>query len=263
MTPDASAQRPIDRAALERVLARAAELQARAGDDDAGLSEAQVIDLATDVGLSVDAVRQAVAEERARLPMGHDRGFAASALGEAAVEAGRTLSGDAAALLARLDAWMQQGESLQVMRRFPDQLAWEARQDFVAMVRRALRVGGRPFALASATEVRALVANAGAGRAHVRLVADFRGTRRQRATGALVVATVGVVIGVPLFVMAVNAGLAIAAALSLVPALALPVGGMAVARRQFAALRARGEVSLEQALDRLECGDGGRGRLTP
>ena len=83
------------------------------------------------------------------------------------------------------------------------------------------------------------------------------------ATGALVVATVGVVIGVPLFVMAVNAGLAIAAALSLVPALALPVGGMAVARRQFAALRARGEVSLEQALDRLECGDGGRGRLTP
>ena len=37
MTPDASAQRPIDRAALKRVLARAAELQARAGDDDAGL----------------------------------------------------------------------------------------------------------------------------------------------------------------------------------------------------------------------------------
>jgi hypothetical protein len=195
--------------------------------------------------------------------MGHDRGFAASALGEAAVEAGRTLSGDAAALLARLDAWMQQGESLQVMRRYPDQLAWEARQDFLAVVRRALRVGGRPFALANATEVRALVASAGGGRTHVRLVADFRGTRNQRAIGAVTVAAIGVAIGVPLFVMAVNAGLAIAAALSLVPALGLPVGAMAVARRQYMALCTRGEVSLEQALDRLEYGDGGRGRLGP
>ena len=38
---------------------------------------------------------------------------------------------------------------------------------------------------------------------------------------------------------------------------------MAVARRQYMALCTRGEVSLEQALDRLEYGDGGRGRLGP
>lgn len=262
---DVPARRSLDRAAIERVLARASELQTRSGDDDdgRGLSEDQLLDLAKEVGLSADAVRQAVAEERTRLPIAPDGGFAASVLGAATVEAGRTLPGDPATLLARLDAWMQQGESLQVMRRFSDQLAWEARQDFLAMVRRTLRIGGRPFALAAATEVRGLVTSTGAGRTHVQLAADFRGTRGQRATGAFVVAGIGVALGVPLFVMAVNAGLAIAAALALVPALGLPVGALAVARRQFAALRARGGVSLEQALDRLEYGDGGRARPAP
>ena len=59
MAPDVPARRPIDRAALKRVLARAAELQARAGDDDAGLSEAQVIDLATGKQLDDKAIEAA------------------------------------------------------------------------------------------------------------------------------------------------------------------------------------------------------------
>lgn len=250
--PDAS----IGRAALERVLARAAELQARAGDDDGGsLTEAQLVELANEVGLSRENVRQALAEERARLDLPPETGAAFSMLGTATVQVARTVPGDVPGVLAGLDQWMQRTESLQVKRRFPDQLAWEPREDFLSTIRRALRVGGRGFHLAVATDVHAMVAAVEGRRTHVRLVANFSATRGQRAGGALAAVAAGLVVGVPLFWMATNANLAIAAALSLVPALALPAAAVSLVRRQYRALLSRAQVSLEQALDRLEYGD--------
>ncbi|PHX96814.1 MAG: hypothetical protein CK531_06775 [Gemmatimonadetes bacterium] len=65
----------------------------------------------------------------------------------------------------------------------------------------------------------------------------------------------GLLIGVPLFWMATNAGLLLAAALSLVAALALPTVAISVMRNQYRTLLNRAQVSLEQALDRLEYGD--------
>jgi hypothetical protein len=246
---------PLSRAALERVLARAAELQARSGDDEVALSEAQLVEIAGEVGLTRDVVRQALAEERARVPLGPESGAAYALLGGAVVQAARTVPGSAAAALATMDAWMQR-ESLTVMRRQADQMSWEPRQDFLSAMRRALRVGGRGFYLAAATEVRAVVAEVEARRAHVRLVADLGGARARAAGVAMGVATVGVLIGVPAFWLATNAGLAVAAALALVPALAVPMIAISVARNRFRAQRARAQVALEQALDRLEYGDG-------
>ena len=59
-------QPPIDRAALERVLARAAELQARIGDAPDNMSEAELMALGNEVGIGTDVLRQALAEERTR-----------------------------------------------------------------------------------------------------------------------------------------------------------------------------------------------------
>jgi len=56
--------RPLDRAALERVLGRAAELQAGGADAPETLTEAQLLEIGREVGLSPEHLRQALAEER-------------------------------------------------------------------------------------------------------------------------------------------------------------------------------------------------------
>src|SRR3954462_8457132 len=61
---------PVSRGALERVLARAAELQSATGDDSDvadALTEEQVLELGREVGLYPESIRQALAEERLRL----------------------------------------------------------------------------------------------------------------------------------------------------------------------------------------------------
>src|SRR5579871_6363856 len=134
----------LSRAALERVLARAAQLQGTSADgDDAGtMNEAQILELGKEVGLSPDVLRQALAEERGRTLLPAESGLLASLAGPAAVSAARTVPGSAAAVLSALDGWMQRSEGLEVKRRFADQLVWEARRDFFAAIRRALAVSG-------------------------------------------------------------------------------------------------------------------------
>lgn len=244
---------------VERVLARAAELQARSSDDDTGLSEAQLVEIAGEVGLSPANVRQAIAEVRGQPDVPAESGAAHALLGTAVVQAARVVPGAAPGVLGAIDRWMQHSESLQVKRRFPDQMSWEPRQDFVTSIRRALHIGGRGFHLAGATEVRAVVATVEAKRAHAGLVADYSGARTQRTTAAIIASAIGVVVGVPGFWMAMNAGLYVAAGLALIPAVALPLAAMALARRAFRQQLARASVALEQALDRLEYSDSGSG----
>src|SRR5471032_1006067 len=76
----------LTRASLERVLARAAQLQGSTGDsDDAGaMTEAQIVELGKEVGLSTEAVRQALAEERSRTLVPDESGLLASLAGPSA-----------------------------------------------------------------------------------------------------------------------------------------------------------------------------------
>src|ERR1019366_7765597 len=169
----ASSGSSLTRSALERVLGRAAELQASVGDEDAGaLSEEQLIELGKDVGLSAEHLRQALAEERSRPLLPRQAGWLGAITGVSAVTAARTVSGTSASVLVTLDAWMQGGETLRVKRRFTDQLVWESRSDVFATIRRALRIGGRGYDLPPAHEVSAIVGPVGADRVHVRIVAD-------------------------------------------------------------------------------------------
>jgi len=55
----------LPRTALERVLARAAELQTTTSESGETISEARLLEIAREVGLDVQHVRQAIAEERA------------------------------------------------------------------------------------------------------------------------------------------------------------------------------------------------------
>src|SRR4051794_1413073 len=107
----------IDRAALERVLTRAAELQGATGDTPEQISEAQLLEVGKEVGLSPEHLRQALAEERTRsLGAQPERGMGATLLGLTQVHAARIVSGSAAGTLSAIDGWMQREELLQVKR---------------------------------------------------------------------------------------------------------------------------------------------------
>jgi hypothetical protein len=148
----------LDRASLERVLARAAELQSTSGDTVEEFTEEQLLDLGREVGLSPQNLRQAMAEERTRSVAPDDeRGIGASLFGPSRVHAARTVSGKAADILDSVDTWMQRQELLIVKRHHADRIVWEPRRDFVVGVKRALRVGGRDYALSRAFEVSATV----------------------------------------------------------------------------------------------------------
>src|SRR6185437_8081132 len=147
---------PLERAALERVLARAAELQA--ADADTGeltLTEAQILDVGNEVGIPAKHLRQALAEERSRVAVPVERGRIAAMFGSATVSASRTVTGTPAVIFDRLDSWMQKEESLQVKRRFADRMAWEPRGGMAIEFQRLMNLSGHGYRLARAEEVAA------------------------------------------------------------------------------------------------------------
>jgi hypothetical protein len=247
--------RPIDRAALERVLGRAAELQAGGSDTRDVLSEADLIEIGREVGLAPEHLRQALAEERKRVTLEPESGVAARLAGPAQAVASRVVNGTPAAVLAALDAWMQREECLQVKRRYGERLTWERRRDLMSSVMRGMNLGGRGYALARATEVGATVTAVDASRVLVRLDADLALSRRQRLAGGGVAVGGGVASGGALAVTALVAN----ASLLVLPLALIPVAlgagiGYAVARSHRGAVT-RLQVALEQVLDRLEHGE--------
>ena len=242
---------PIDRAAVERVLARALELQSGAGGDTQDrLSEAQLLDLAKEVGLDPVHLRQALAEERTRVAVPEEKGLLATLYGSATVSAQRTVSGTPAQVLHALDDWMQRQECLKVKRHFGDRIVWEADQGLAGTVKRV--VSGKGAALARATDVGATAIALDANRVVVRLDAQLSGHRASMAQVNAGLGAAGLVAGGVLAALSFPLIAAAAPVAVLVPAVwgaTRSAPGRTVARAQLA---------LEQVLDRLERGEAGR-----
>ena len=249
--PGGVREQALSRAALERVLARAAQLQAASGEDDesGAMTEEQLVELGKEVGLSGELLRQALAEERSRTLLPAESGWLASVTGVSAVTAARTVPGTPAAVLGAIDAWMQRSEALQVKRRFADQLVWEARRDIFSVIRRTIPIWGRGFELIPANDVSAIVAAVGPNRAHARIVADFSVARSRRATSGAALAFAMLLITAPLIAIGV------APVLAAIPSALAALLALFITRRQYRQLVSRAQVSLEQALDRLEFAD--------
>lgn len=256
--PDSSPSGPpaprIDRASLERVLARAAELQSNtSGDTSEEFTEAQLLDLGREVGLSPQHLRQAMAEEQTRSILPSDeRGFAYSVIGPSRVGAARTVAGKPADVLAAIDTWMQRQELLIVKRHHADRIVWEARHDFLVGIKRAFKVGGRDYALSQAFEVSATAIAVDDTRVHVALDADFRTNRAHGAQQAAATTVIGAAAAGALVLIGITAVVAAA------PALIAPVIGLAGARTFQRRLVSRAQLALEQLLDRLERQEIGR-----
>src|SRR6185295_11027761 len=178
MPDELTPSRKLDRAALDRVLARAAELQFVEGGESGELSEAEILELGKEAGMSVDHLRQAIAEERTRSAAPDDRGIAAAFIGPATVRASRVVPGTPTELLVAIDGWMQERESLKIKRRVAGRIVWEPRNDLLGNIQRGFKVGGGDYALSKAAEVSATATAVDANRTLVALdgsMALYRG----------------------------------------------------------------------------------------
>jgi hypothetical protein len=246
----------LDRAAVERVLARAAELQtqsAGAEDTQDTISDEQLIAAGAEVGLSITHIRQAIAEERTRISVPEEHGLRAQVAGAGWASASRTITGTPSSVLSALNATLTRDESMIIRRRYAERWTWEPRRDFWAMFR---RIGGWRFDLQHASEVAATVVPVDEQRVTVRLDADVSRTRNERLEQGAGVAVGGVVSGGVVVGLGTVAHFMIAAILPIaaVPVIAGLTGGYMLARRHRQTVE-RTQLALEQVLDRLEHGE--------
>lgn len=242
----------IDRASVDRILARALELQASGATDPEGrLSETQLVALAKEVGLDQVNLRQALAEERTRIaaPPPED-GVLASLYGPASATAERTVRGTPAQVLKALDDWMQREESLIPQRYFVERTVWEARKDLMSVMKRG--VSGRGHALVRASCVGATAVAVDPGRVVVRLDAQLNGSRAFMAKQNAALTGTTIVAGGILAVLSFPPLAFVAPALIGVPI------AFAASRSAHARNVGRAQLALEQVLDRLERGEAGR-----
>ncbi len=254
----------LDRAALERVLARASELSAQSSDAPEGMSEAQLIEIGKEVGLSPATLRQAMAEERTRVVLAEETGFEARLMGPAAVSVTRAIPHPPEAILAALEEWMRSDYRMQVKRRFGNRRTWEQKGGVFAELDRSLRGNQAAAALAKANEVAVTVSAIGDGRTAVRLDADIGNLRSQRRTSGIALGAAGMLLGTTAVViggvLAPIAMLPLFVAFGAVPFGAMSAGGWAMIKGHRKQAE-RAQLALEQLLDRLEHAPLPRGAL--
>ncbi len=229
---------------VERVIRRAAELQAAEHDLGEGLTEDEILAVGKEVGIPPLLLRQALLEETARTAESAEQGFTSWLMGPRRLFAERVIPDGAGSVQRQLDHWMTSSELLTVKRRYPNLTSWEARKDFFSSVKRELGVGGRTYALARAREVSAAVIGL-EDRTHVRLTADLVNTRRSHVQGGVALLVAGAAATL------VGVTLGVALPIALIPGVVGALSGFGVLRRRRQGLE-RVQVGMEQVLDRLE-----------
>jgi hypothetical protein len=249
----------IDRAALERIIQRAAELQTGDRDIADELTPEQVLALGREVGIPGRYLQQALLEERTRLVAVQPAGAWERVAGPGRAVAQRAVPGTAAAIEADLVEWMDEKELFCVQRRQPGRITWEPLGGLAAAVRRstaAFRRGSAAMMLARADTVSATIVSLENGGCHVTLTAETRRARTEFVGGGAALAGAGMA----------SAGILVALG-ALLPVALIPVPvalglGYGVAR-QYRSTLARIQLGLERALDQLEHHGAQADRLPP
>ncbi len=238
----------LDRAALDRILHRAAELQTGARDVGDGLTEEEVVALGAEVGLSESYLKHALLEERTRHDVPAPTGTLDRWVGVADLAAERVVQGEEAAIRAKLSRWLESNEHLVVQREVAGRATYEPMNSFVGAMRRvgAMFDGrkGRSY-LDKVELLTAVITPLEPGYHHVRLAAGLRGTRRGYVAGSVTLVGTGVMLG------GLMTALGAPLLLGLVPLLPL-TGGAWITATQYRKLADRTQLGLERALDELE-----------
>ena len=239
--------RKIDRGALERIIQRAAELQAGEMDTGDGVTEQELLKLGSDVGIPGRFLQQALYEENAG-GSALERGLAARWVGPRTVMAHRVVPGDRGALEQALGEYMAEEEAMTPKRRLPDRTVWERQRGLFAEMKRGLSFEGKAYHLARAAEVSAQIAALEDGYCHAELAADVGNHRGSAVVGAATLTALGIF---GTLAVALVPGLQILAVVPLVSG----IGLSSLVVRDYRRRVERMQTALEQVLDRLERGE--------
>lgn len=246
--------RRIDRDALDRIIKRAAELQAGELDTGDDMTEAELLKLGKDVGIDGRFLRQALYEQSSgKLDQGH--GTVGRMFGPTQVTASRVVAGEKAAIEEGLAHWMQEGEALAVKRRMPDRTVWEQQKGFFAQMKRGFGVGGRSYMLARALDVTVVVTQLEPGFCHVELIADVSMLRAGAMGVGFGVGASTIAVGLATILLLNPAGAPVLA--DIVGAVPVVAGGAVpfIAARVQRNRNGQMQLALEQVLDKLEHGE--------
>jgi hypothetical protein len=241
---------PIDRAALDRIIQRAAELQTADRDISDHLTPDDVLALGQEVGIPRRYLQQAILEERTRLTDQVQTGVWDRIVGPGEVGAHRVVRGEPEGVERALLRWVEQNELLTVQRQQPGRISWEPLRGIPAAIRRstaALGSGSRPFMLSKAELVAATITPLEGDYCHVALCATVRSLRSAYLGGGTALLTGG--IGSTAVLIALSAFLPVA----LIP-IPLALGLSYVTLRRFRPVADRTLLGLERVLDSLETG---------
>lgn len=241
----------IDRAALERILQRATELQAAERDPGHDMTPDELLALGKEVGLPQRYLQQAMLEERARVGVSGESGLGAWLVGAASATAQRVVQGDVERVQAHLISYMDEQEMLLVQREQPGVVLWEPIRGFQAAVRRSTAAFGRTsrgYLLDRVPSLHGTIAQLEPGFVHVSLTADMRQRRSAYLGGGSAGFAVGLSGAAILLVLGAFPLIAIA---PIVAGAALGIGIV----RQYPSKVERVQLGLERALDDLQRGD--------
>lgn len=247
-----SAPKPdrLDSTALDRVLQRAAEMQAAETEVGEGLTEREVLDLGQQVGIPQRYLQQAMLEERSRVELSRPDTMLDALIGPREVVAQRVMQGTVESVEQGLLDWMQKHELVALQRQQPGRITWERLGGVQAALKRGMSVLSAPaarFMLARADLVSATVAPLEDGYCHVTLAAQLPQTRNSYLGGAAALTAAGL------------AGTVILGALgALAVVVPIPlIGGAAigfVTMKMYGPIAQRTQLGLERVLDHVERG---------
>jgi len=234
-----------DRATLDRILQRAAELQTGEHDVGGELSSDEVLALGKEVGIPERHLRQAMLEVQSEPPPPDARGMLDQMVGPARVTAQRVIAMEVEAIERALVKHFDE-EAFRVQRQQPGRITWEPGSGWQAFVKRSM-TSGRSLMLQKATLIGATVTRLEPGFSHVSLSAELKQVRGAYLGGSAAVGSVLVASSVVLL----SLGALVPVALAPLPA---ALGFSWGIGRQYRPIVERTQLGLEIALDQLERG---------
>lgn len=248
--------RKLTRTEFDQVIRRASEMAAH--ESEAGeLNEAELLRIASEVGLPEHHVRRALAEVRSGSVGPAPSGVVDRLFGPETVRAARVVPGTARELAATLDEFLAAGQLLQPVRRNERMLQYRPAVDWASQVARAASSSARSHFVASANFVDVRLDDAGEeGRTLVEIEVD-PGTRGDSVAGAVM----GVIFGGGGAAFGVSLAMMSVAPAAVGVAIGLAAGGLTAAAvgswaRNVQSKKNRDVVAeIEGILDRLELGE--------
>jgi hypothetical protein len=248
--PERSPTRPVapDRTLstrdFELVIRRAAELQAREADAHGeGMSEAEVIRIGRELGLSTSHLHRALAEVGGAAP--EETGVFVRLFGPVHARAGRAVAGEPEVVSRRLERHLVEREYLAVLRRFSDRVLFTRAKGMAAAMGRATSQLFNRSPLLPVVNLEMVVHSLEDGYSFVSLATSLGNQRNAAAAASLIGGGTGASLTGAIL------GIAVAPPAALI---ALPILGASlwVGHAYYGGVVQNVQTQLESLLDRLE-----------